>query len=299
MEQEPILEVHGVSKTYPGFALREVSFTLPRGYIMGLIGPNGAGKTTLVKMILGLVRPEGGWIRVFGLDPERDGAAVRARIGFVHENPAFYEGLSAERAAAAIGPFYPTWDGAAFRRLAKEFGLPLEKKLKTFSRGMRTRFALALALSHEAELLLLDEPTAGLDPAFRRELLDRLQGVIEGGETSVLFSTHITSDLDRTADYVTFLREGHRCFSLTKEEVLERYALVKGDPKILDEDTRRLFRGLVVTEFGFTGLTDDVETLTTALEGRTFVVDRATLEDVVFYTGRTGMGGIRFHGQAG
>ena len=296
MERSSILELEGVSKAFEGFELKDMSFSLPRGYIMGLIGPNGAGKTTLLKMILNLIRPDEGRIRVFGLDPERNGAAIRARIGFMHEHPVFYEGLSAKRAAAALGPFYPHWDEKAFLRWAGEFGLPPGKKLKTYSRGMRTRFALALALSHKAELLLLDEPSAGLDPAFRRELLDRLSETIEDGETSVLFSTHITSDLDRTADYITFLQEGRLRFSMTREEVLERYALVKGDPGILDEKIRRLFQGLVVTEFGFTGLTDDVAALRAALGNRPLVVDRVTLEDVVFYMGRTGMGGIELHG---
>lgn len=295
---DPILEVREVFKAYEGFALKDVSFSLPRGYIMGLIGPNGAGKTTLLKMILNLVRPDAGEIRVFGLNASEDGEAIRARIGFVHEHPTFYEGLSVEGAAAAIGPFYPTWDQGAFRGLAREFGLPLGKKLKTLSHGNRTRFALAVALAHGAELLLLDEPSSGLDPAFRRDLLDRLAGVIEGGDASVLFSTHITSDLDRVADYITFLQEGRLQFSMTKDEVLERYALIKGDLDLLTEDSRKLFVGLVAGDFGFVGLTSDLEATRGALDGEVFVVDRAALEDVVFYTGRTGKGGMRLHDDA-
>jgi ABC-2 type transport system ATP-binding protein len=291
----PILELRGVGKAYEGFALRNISFFLPRGYIMGLIGPNGAGKTTLIKMILALVQPDAGRIRVFGLDPTLEGEAVRARIGFVHENPVFHSALSAERAAAAVGPFYPTWDEAAFRSLAREFGVPLAAKLKTLSHGTRTRFALAVALAHNAELLLLDEPSSGLDPAFRRGLLDRLAGVIEGGDTAVLFSSHITSDLDRVADYITFIQDGVLRISETKEEVLERHALVKGDVDLLTEATRPLFAGIVTGDFGFVGLTIDVEAVRDAFDGESFVVDRATLEDVVFYTGRTGPGGLRLH----
>lgn len=292
---EPILEVREIFKAYEGFALKDVSFSLPRGYIMGLIGPNGAGKTTLLKMVLDLVRPDAGEIRVFGLDPISHGEAIRARVGFVHEEPSFHENLSVSAAANAVGPFYPNWNEITFRALAKEFGLPLEKKLKTLSQGNRTRFALAMALSHGAELLLLDEPSSGLDPAFRRDLLDRLSGVIEGGEASVLFSTHITSDLDRLADFITFLQSGRMCFSLTRDEVLENHALVKGGLGLLNENTRELFVGIVTGDFGFVGLTENVRATTQALKGEEIVVERASLEDVVFYTGRTGKGGMTFH----
>jgi ABC-2 type transport system ATP-binding protein len=294
---DPVLELSGVSKSYEGFFLREVSFSLPRGYIMGLIGPNGAGKTTLLKMVLDLVRPDAGEIRVFGRDAQREGKAIRARVGFVHEEPAFYRSLPAERVAEIVGGFYPTWDGGTFRALAEEFGVPLGRRLKAFSHGMRTRFALCLALAHEAELLLLDEPSSGLDPAFRRDLLDRLSGVIEGGVTSVLFSTHITSDLDRIADYVTFLRDGELQFATTRDEVLERYALVKGDPELLTGAVRPLLVGVVKGDLGFVGLTNDVDGVRSALQGKSFVLDRATLEDVVFFTGRTGEGGMRFHAE--
>ncbi len=292
---DPVLEVSGVSKSYEGFLLREVSFSLPRGYIMGLIGPNGAGKTTLLKMVLDLVRPDAGEIRVFGKDAQVEGKAIRARVGFVHEEPAFYGNLPAERVAEIVGGFYPTWDGGSFRALAGEFGVPLGRRLRAFSQGMRTRFALCLALAHGAELLLLDEPSSGLDPAFRRDLLDRLSGVIEGGITSVLFSTHITSDLDRIADYVTFLLDGELQFATTREEVLERYALVKGDPELLTGAVRGLLVGVVKGDLNFVGLTNDVEGVRGAIEGESFVVDRATLEDVVFFTGRTEEGGMRFH----
>jgi len=294
----PVLEVAGVSKHYQGFSLADVSFSLPRGYIMGLIGPNGAGKTTVLKMILDLVRPDAGEIRVFGMEARAMGGAIRTRIGFVHEEPSYYGMLPLERIADIVGPFYPTWDGGRFRSLAREFDLPLEKRLRSLSQGMRTRFALCMALSHDAELLLLDEPSSGLDPAFRRNLLDRLSGVIEGGTASVLFSTHITSDLDRVADFITFLRKGSLQFTMTRDEVVERYALVKGDPSILDDDKRSLFVGLVTGEYGFVGLTADAQTARAALEGLPVVVDPATMEDVVFYTGRRGRGGMRFRGES-
>jgi ABC-2 type transport system ATP-binding protein len=289
---KPILELRRVSKAYEGFALRDVSFTLPRGYIMGLVGPNGAGKTTLVKLILNLVRRESGEIRVFGLDNQRDEVAIRSRIGFVHERPVFHDYLSIERAVACLAPFYPKWDDATFHSLAAEFGLPLKKRVRALSRGMRTRLALAVALAHEAELLLLDEPSSGLDPVFRRDLLDRLSGVIEGGESSVLFSTHITSDLDRIADYVTFVQAGRLVLSTTQDRILEDCALVKGGRDLLTEEVRRLLAGWVETEVGFTGLTRDVRKARARFAGESVVFDKVTLEDVMFYTGRAGRRGV-------
>jgi len=296
---EPILELHHLTKTYPGFTLRDVSFTLPRGYIMGLIGPNGAGKTTIVRAILNLLRPDSGDIRVFGLDHRRDEVAVRSRIGFVHENPRFHETLPVARAAAVVARFYPTWDDAAFRRLAAEFSLPLDKPVRALSHGMRTRLALAMALAHRAELLVLDEPSSGLDPLFRRELLDRLSGLIEGGDTSVLFSTHITSDLDRIADFVTFLQKGRLVFSSTKEEVLSRWAVVKGGPDLLTDDARALFLGITTGEVGFTALTSDVDRARRHFAGATVLIEPATLDDVVYYTGRSANDELRLYDDRG
>jgi ABC-2 type transport system ATP-binding protein len=294
---DTVLDVRDVTKAYDGFTLEDVSFSLPRGYIMGLIGHNGAGKTTLLSLILNLVRLDSGEIRVFGMDHRQDEVAVRSRIGFVHEVPTFFNSLSVERAARVVAPFYPTWDQESFKRITGEFGLVPGKKLGRLSQGMRTRFALALALSHQAELLLLDEPSSGLDPAFRRDLLERLSGIIEGGRTSVLFSTHITSDLDRIADFVTFLRQGRMVFSTTREEVMERWFLIKGGHEVLRDDTTPLFAGVVTGEYGFTGLTENLEELRALVAGAELVVERATLEDVVFYSGRTGKEGISLHGR--
>ena len=265
---------------------------------MGLIGHNGAGKTTLLNSILNLVRPDNGEIRVFGMDHRLEEAAVRSRIGFVHEVPTFYASLSVQRAASVVAPFYPTWNETTFREVAGEFDLDLGKRLGHLSQGMRTRFALAVALSHGAELLLLDEPSSGLDPAFRRDLLEYLSGVIQGGLASVLFSTHITSDLDRIADFVTFLRQGQAVFSTTREEVLDRWYLIKGGPDLMAEEARSLFAGVVEGEYGTTGLTEHLEEIEGLLPKEDLIVEKATLEDVVYYTGRTGKEGLKLHGRS-
>ena len=284
---DPILELRGVTKHYEGFSLRDVSFSLPRGYVCGLIGPNGAGKTTIVKLILGLARVSAGQLRVCGDDPATAEIAVKDRIGFVHEVPTFYDHISVEALASIVRPFYTRWDQPLFDALAREFELPMRTWFGSLSRGTRTKAALALALAHHAELLVLDEPTSGLDPVFRRELLDRLAAYVSDGLASVLFSTHITSDLGRMADYITFIRDGRLVFSSTREEVFDRWVVVRGDPGVLDEATRSLFAGVEVGAHAFTGLTDDAPRARTHLAGRDIVIEPATLDDIMCYTGRT------------
>jgi ABC-2 type transport system ATP-binding protein len=283
---DTILDIQGLRKSYPGFTLDSLALSLPRGYICGLVGPNGAGKTTLMKLILGLIHRDAGDIRVFGLDSRVHGTAIRSRIGFVQEAPTFYLHLTLATIASIVAPFYPRWDAALFRDLASAFDLPLNKRVFTLSRGMRTRFALALAMAHHAELLLLDEPSTGLDPVFRRELLERLSAYISDGTASVLFSTHITSDLDRIADYITLLRGGHVVFSTTKDEVLETWSLVKGGVELLDHDTRSLFQGIEKSDVSFTALTDDVEGVRRRFTACDLVIEKPSLEDIVFHLTR-------------
>ncbi len=282
-EANAVLEVRGLCKAYPGFLLADVSFSLPRGYIMGLIGPNGAGKTTTLKLILGLLRRDGGTINAFGIDPARQGAKVRSRIGFVHDEPRFYRSLSLEQNAALVARFYPTWDSDAFSRHADAFGLPLKKRFGQLSHGNKTKFALALALSHNAELVVLDEPTSGLDPVFRRDLLDTLTELLQDERASILFSTHITSDLERIADYITLIQNGRIVFCESKDEILDRWGLVKGGLDQLDALPPEFFRGVHRGAHGFEALTDDVSAVRRQL-GDTVVIDKATLDDVVLYT---------------
>ena len=276
------LEIRGLRKAYKGFALKDVSFTLAPGTIMGLVGPNGAGKTTVIKLILNMVRRGAGEIRVFGFDALAHERAVKARIGFVHETPVMVEDAPLNAIKAAVAPFYKTWDERRFRDLAAEFGLPLSKKFKALSHGMKMKFQLALALSHHADLLLLDEPTSGLDPVFRRELLERLSDVIQDERKAVLFSTHITSDLESTADTITFLHRGEVVFSLPKDEVRETWAVVKGGRELLNGGGRGLFKGLRETPWGVEALTADVPAVRRAFPSDV-VVERASIEDIMVF----------------
>jgi ABC-2 type transport system ATP-binding protein len=243
---EPVLSVRGLTKRFEGFELADVSFEIPPGFVMGLVGPNGAGKTTTLKSILGLLRPDAGTVRVSGLDPQRDGVEARAQIGFVHDEPRFPRYLTLRDISAIVRRFYKGWDRKRFQHLMDAFELPPRKRFGVLSRGMRMKFALALALSHDAQLVVMDEPTTGLDPVFRRELLDVLQGLLENGRASILFSTHITADLDRIADYVTLLQDGRVVFSETKDDILERWGLVKGARELAGDHPEHWFRGIQV-----------------------------------------------------
>lgn len=271
------LAIRGLRKEFRNFTLRDISFDLPRGYIMGFIGPNGSGKTTTLKLIMNLLRPDGGTIELFGQDHIRFERQVKQRIGFVYDEPVFYEQLSMQRMTSIIRPFYEKWNQPLFDKYMQRFDLNPQQKIKTLSKGMRTKYALALALSHGAELLIMDEPTAGLDPVFRRELLDILLDVMQQEENSILFSTHITSDLDRVADYITFIHKGAIVLSTQKDALYERYTLVKGGPGELTDDLRKTLIGVSVTSHGFEGLADR------PVAGDGLVLDTPTLEDIMFF----------------
>jgi len=275
-----LLEFNGVTKRFGDFTLREVSFSVPPGYIVGLVGPNGAGKTTLMRLALGLIRADGGVVRLLGEDPaaSRAAAAARARVGFVHDTPACYDYLSVERVAGIVAPFYPTWDSARFSRLLAGFGVPPKAKLRSLSRGTKMKFALALALSHRAEILLLDEPTGGLDPVFRDRLLDLLSDVIGDARTSVLFSTQLVTDLERIADFIVIIREGRVMFSGPKDDILDRWAVVRGGPELATELAAASRWGVATTRQGVEALLEDVEEARRLFSGKA-LVEKATLED--------------------
>lgn len=280
-----ILEVRNLTKNYPGFSLNNISFTLEKGYIMGFIGPNGAGKTTTIRLIMNLIRRDSGEIRVFGLDNIKDELEVKERIGFVYDENHFYNELSVLEMKKIIAPFYSRWDDSVFKDYLDRFELSPRKKIKDLSRGMKMKFSLVIALSHHADLLLLDEPTSGLDPIFRSELLDILAEIIQDENKSIFLSTHLTADLDKIADYITFINRGELVFCEGKDAIMERYALVKGDNELLDEELKREFIGINQSKYGFTGLTRDVQRVRQVF-GSSVLIEKASLEDIMLYTVR-------------
>ena len=231
-----ILEISNLCKNYKDFSLKNVNISLERGYIMGFIGPNGAGKSTTIKLIMNLIKKDSGSIKVFNMDHEKHEIEIKEKIGFVYDENYYYEELTVQEMKNIIRPFYHQWDDDAFQKYVKDFQLPLKKLIKHLSKGMRMKFSLAIALSHHAELLIMDEPTSGLDPLVRSELLDILQSLLEDENKSVFFSTHITSDLDKVADYITLIHDGEILLSQAKDELIEEYCVVKGDKEILDTE---------------------------------------------------------------
>ena len=280
---KPILELHDVVKDFTGFKVNGISFSLEPGYIMGFIGANGAGKTTTIKLIMNLLRLDRGEIKVFGLDSRKHEQEIKQRIGFVYDDNHFYDELTIAQMTKVLAPFYHDWDWEMYDRYVHRFALPAGKKIKTFSRGMKMKYALAVALSHQAELLIMDEPTSGLDPIVRSELLDILSEVIQDERCSVLFSSHITSDLDRVADYVTLIHNGNILFSTSKEELFETYSLIKGERSLLGSELRRYLVGVRENQFGFEGLVTNQEQAL-RLTGGKAVLERPTLEDIMLYS---------------
>jgi len=284
---DPILELRNVSKHYGDFALKNVSLTLERGYIMGFIGPNGAGKSTTIKLIMNLAKKDAGEIRVFGLDHVKEEIAIKEKIGFVYDENHFYEELTVQEMKNVIRPFYSRWDEGMFQKLAKEFGLPLKKPIKHLSKGMKMKFSLAVALSHDAELLIMDEPTSGLDPLVRNELLEILQSVIQDENKSVFFSTHITSDLDKAADYIALIHNGEILLTKTKDELLEDYAVVKGGKDALAGVDRAGLIGLRENHFGFEALVQNRQEAARRF-GDSVILEKPTLEQILLFMTRGG-----------
>lgn len=249
---------------------------------MGYIGPNGAGKTTTINAILDIIKPDNGKIMLFGKELTSNACEIKQKIGFVIGENAFYEFLNAQDMAGIISRFYKHWDWGVFNRYMREFELDPGKKIESYSRGMKVKFALACALSHHAELFILDEPTSGLDPVFRSELMEIFQHIISDGEKTILFSTHITSDLDSIADYITFINQGRIVFSRDKNSILTNFALVKGRKnqreKVLGSGK---IKGMLESDVGFSALTDDRSWFLRNAPG--LVIERATLEDIMVH----------------
>lgn len=227
-----ILEIRNISKSFAGtaFKLHDVNLDIPYGAIMGLIGENGAGKTTLIKMLMNIYGRNSGHITAFGnIDTVRDEAEFKEQTGYVSDEDYLYFNTTVEKTAAAFSMAFRTWNSEIFSKYMKMWQIDTSKKCNTLSKGMKTKVMLALALAHEPKLLILDEPTAGLDPAARIEILDILREFVADGEHSVLFSTHITGDLDKTADYIAMMIDGRIAEVLSADEAQDKYAVVSGD----------------------------------------------------------------------
>ena len=218
-----VLEVRELRKTYPAFTLKDVSLDVPQGAIVGFIGRNGAGKITTLKSVLGLVHPDSGTVRAFGLDYAANEAAIRRRIGVVLGGIDFYPKKKVGVIIDVTRRFYSNWDEDKYRHYLELFAIDESKRVDQLSSGMKVKYMIALALSHSAELLILDEPTSGLDPVSRDELVELFRHIVADGSRSILFSTHITSDLEKCASHIAFIKDGEMLYDGGVEDFKARF----------------------------------------------------------------------------
>lgn len=249
-----VLTVRNLNKKYPKFDLKDVSFSVGQGRIMGFIGRNGAGKTTTMKSMLNLIHTESGVIEFFGMEMKAHEFEIKQRIGCIFGAANYYAQSSLTAIADVYRRFYKSWDEAVYQSYLGRFELDPGKKVRQLSQGMSIKFSLALALSHHAELLILDEPTSGLDPVSRDELLQIFADLVDREGISIFFSTHITSDLDRTADDITYIKNGEIVASQEREIFVNSYRLVQGDAALLSEDLKRRLIGYHERKGEFAGL---------------------------------------------
>ena len=275
-----ILEVQGLNKNYESFSVKDVSFEIPTGYIMGFIGPNGAGKTTTIKSILNMVSYQSGEVKLFGLDSKDNVSQIYEQIGVVMDTPFYADDWTSVDVEAAVSPFYTHWDSGKFAGLLSQFSIDKKKKVKELSRGMKVKLMIAVALSHDARLLILDEPTSGLDPVARDELCEMLGDFVTDENRSVLFSTHITADLEKIADYITFILDGRIVFTGSKDSFLESYVLVKGGLEEISAQQKKLVIGLREHVTGFEGM---AETGNLGRLPKSLLVEPITLDEIIIY----------------
>lgn len=281
-----VLEISNVTKDYKKFKIDNISFNLPKGYIMGFIGANGAGKTTTIKLILNMIKRESGEIKVFDLDNIREEENIKEQIGVVFDECYYLEDWTLNDVEKAVSMFYKNWNSSIYEKYLKEFNLARDKKVKDLSRGMRMKLMIAVAFSHEAKLLILDEPTSGLDPVARDEFLDILRDYIEDEEKSVIFSSHITSDIEKIADYITYINNGKIIFTGEKDEFLEKYCIIKGGKEDITESQKKEIIGLRMHSTGFEGL---IELKKAVGFSSKVIIEKASLDEIMIYMNKEAM----------
>ena len=269
-----ILEIKHITKSYPSFKLDDVSFSIPEGSICGFIGRNGAGKTTTLKGIMGLIHLDEGEIHVFGHNMLENEDDNRQDISFSLSELNYFTEVKIGKLTEVTKRFYKNWNDETYEKICKKFNLDQNKRIKELSSGMKVKYGLAVALSHKAKLLILDEPTSGLDPVSRDEILDIFKSIVKDGKRSILFSTHITSDLEKCADHIVYIRKGKIVSSLSKDEFINSYKVVKGTEKELEKSKEIMisykvngtkFEGLIKKE-NVSKLPKSVKTSTPALD---------------------------------
>ena len=278
---ENAIEIKGVTKRYEGFTLDGVSFSVPKGCIMGFIGQNGAGKTTTIRSILNITNIDEGEIRLLGLDLPEHETEIKKRIAVVFDELPFHDVFSAKDMARIFEGLYEEWDNSVYQQYIERFGLPLKKKIGQFSKGMKMKLQIACALSHNAELLIMDEATTGLDPVVRDEILHIFQEYLQNGERSILMSSHITSDLEKIADMVTFIDKGKILLTGCKDEIIEKHGILKCSKEQVSEIESGDIVSVRINNFGAEVMLCDREN--SAYKYKQYPIDPASLDDIMLY----------------
>lgn len=278
------IHIEGLCKKYADFQLNHVTFSLPKGCILGFVGENGAGKTTTIKAILNLISIDSGSISVLGLDHKKKERAIKEQIGVVFDNSGFHSCLTPDDIELILRRIYKNWDSALYRDYLKKFALAQNKQIKQFSKGMTMKLNIAAALAHRPRLLILDEATSGLDPIVREEILDIFLDFIQDEEHSVLISSHITSDLDKIADYIAFIHNGSIVFSRPKDELVGRMGILKCSAS----DFQKLGASEILryrkSQFGYEALLDDRYAFARRHPGT--IVDPTNIEEIMLFYAR-------------
>ena len=277
------IELQGVKKRRGNFQLSIDDLLIESGYITGFIGPNGSGKTTTIKLIMNMLKMDSGIIKVFNNDIQNY-FTYKSEIGYVGDEAGFLDTVKVKNIKKYMSNFYEKWDEDLYKKYISKFRIDENKLYKDFSKGQKKQFELIIALSHHPKLIIMDEPTANLDPRVRSELLEMLQEHIEREEATVFYSTHITSDLEKTADYIVMIYEGKIILTGIKDEILEEHAIIRGKTELLDMESEKILRGIKITRYGFEGMASD-KNKAFEIFGKEVVYDKATLEDILlFYT---------------
>ncbi len=280
-EYENAIEIKGITKKYDGFTLDNVSFNVPKGSIMGFIGQNGAGKTTTIRSLLNIIGINSGEIRLLGLDHIKNESQIKERIAVVFDDLPFHDSFTGEVLSKMFSGLYGSWDKEEFFRLCERFRLPVKKKLSKFSKGMKMKMQIATALSHNAELLIMDEATTGLDPIVRNEILDIFREYLMDGNRSILMSSHITSDLEKIADSVTFIDRGKILITGYKDDILDTHGVIKCTKDEYAEIDPADCISARLNDFGAEIMTADRRAAAKKYSGAT--IEKTTLEEIMLY----------------
>lgn len=278
-----VIEINNLKKSMGDFKLNIEKLEIKEGFVTGIIGTNGAGKTTLMKLIMNILNQEEGSIKIFGEDFNKDKKHIKELIGYLGHDTLYPEDFTLEEIKSTIGIFYKNWDEKLFNYYVEEFDLNLNDKYKDLSKGLKVKFDLLMILSYHPKLIILDEPTANLDPIFRSEFLQVLQLQMEKDLSTVLYCTHITSDLDKIGDYFVVMDKGEIIFNEDSENIRNNYTIVKGAKELLNEETKKVFQQIVENKFGFRGISNNKKDAQDIF-GKEVLYEMPKIEDILIFS---------------